>query len=407
MGAEGTSGARHSAGRTARVLVGVTGSIAAYKACELVRLLVRDGHEVVPLTTPGAERFVARETFEALARREAPRELYPHLLEADLLVVAPLSANTLAKLAHGLADTVLTEAALAFRGLVLLAPAMNTRMWEHPATQANVRLLVERGAQLVGPHAGELAEGEVGAGRMAEPEEIAARVREALAGAAAGAGSLAGRRVLVTAGGTREPLDGVRFVGNRSSGRMGVALAAEAAARGADVTLLAANLAVPPPAGVTVVETPTAADLAREALARGAHADVVLMAAAVADYRPADPTEAKRPKDPEPWTVTLEPTQDVLAELGRRKRNGQVIVGFAADQGEHGLERAREKLARKNGTLFVFNDVSRDDIGFDSELNEVTVVSRNGEQMIGKRDKRAIAAAILGEVATLLEGGRS
>jgi phosphopantothenoylcysteine decarboxylase/phosphopantothenate--cysteine ligase len=407
MGAEGTSGARHSAGRTARVLVGVTGSIAAYKACELVRLLVRDGHEVVPLTTPGAERFVARETFEALARREAPRELYPHLLEADLLVVAPLSANTLAKLAHGLADTVLTEAALAFRGLVLLAPAMNTRMWEHPATQANVRMLVERGAQLVGPHAGELAEGEVGAGRMAEPEEIAARVREALAGAAAGAGSLAGRRVLVTAGGTREPLDGVRFVGNRSSGRMGVALAAEAAARGADVTLLAANLAVPPPAGVTVVETPTAADLAREALARGAHADVVLMAAAVADYRPADPTEAKRPKDAEPWTVTLEPTQDVLAELGRRKRNGQVIVGFAADQGEHGLERAREKLARKNGTLFVFNDVSRDDIGFDSELNEVTVVSRNGEQMIGKRDKRAIAAAILGEVATLLEGGRS
>jgi len=409
MGAEGTSGARHSAGRTARVLVGVTGSIAAYKACELVRLLVRDGHEVVPLTTPGAERFVARETFEALARREAPRELYPHLLEVDLLVVAPLSANTLAKLAHGLADTVLTEAALAFRGPVLLAPAMNTRMWEHPATQANVRLLVERGAQLVGPHAGELAEGEVGAGRMAEPEEIAARVREVLAGAgaAAGAGSLAGRRVLVTAGGTREPLDGVRFVGNRSSGRMGVALAAEAAARGAAVTLLAANLAVPPPAGVTVVETPTAADLAREALARGADADVVLMAAAVADYRPADPTEAKRPKDAEPWTVTLEPTQDVLAELGRRKRNGQVIVGFAADQGEHGLERAREKLERKNGTLFVFNDVSRDDIGFDSELNEVTVVSRNGEQMIGKRDKRAIAAAILGEVATLLEGGRS
>ena len=167
MGAEGTSGARASAGRTARVLVGVTGSIAAYKACELVRLLVREGHEVVPLTTPGAERFVARETFEALARREAPRELYPHLLEADLLVIAPLSANTLAKLAHGLADTVLTEAALAFRGPLLLAPAMNTRMWEHPATQANVGLLVERGAELVGPDAGELAEGETGSGRMA------------------------------------------------------------------------------------------------------------------------------------------------------------------------------------------------------------------------------------------------
>ena len=403
MGAEDTSGARESAGRTTRVLVGVTGSIAAYKACELVRLLVKAGHEVVPITTPGAERFVARETFEALARRESPRALYPHLLEADLLVVAPLSANTLAKLAHGLADTVLTETALAFRGPLVLAPAMNVRMWEHPATQANVELLAGRGAHLVGPATGELAEGETGAGRMAEPEEIAARIEELLG---EGGGPLAGRRVLVTAGGTREPLDAVRFVGNRSSGRMGVALAAEAAARGADVTLLAANLAVPAPPGVQTVETPTAADLAREALARGPDADVVLMAAAVADYRPADPSAAKRPKDAEPWAVTLEPTQDVLAELGRRRSNGQVLVGFAADHGERGLERAREKLAAKNGTLFVFNDVSRDDIGFDSELNEVTVVSESGEHVIGKRDKRAVAAAILDEVATLLGGGQ-
>ena len=403
MGAEETSGARESAGRTTRVLVGVTGSIAAYKACELVRLLVKAGHDVVPITTPGAERFVARETFEALARRESPRALYPHLLEADLLVVAPLSANTLAKLAHGLADTVLTETALAFRGPLVLAPAMNVRMWEHPATQANVALLAGRGAHLVGPATGELAEGETGAGRMAEPEEIAARIEELLGG---GGGPLAGRRVLVTAGGTREPLDAVRFVGNRSSGRMGVALAAEAAARGADVTLLAANLAVPAPAGVATVETPTAADLAREALARGPDADVVLMAAAVADYRPADPSAAKRPKDAEPWAVTLEPTQDVLAELGRRRSNGQVLVGFAADHGERGLERAREKLAAKNGTLFVFNDVSRDDIGFDSELNEVTVVSESGEHVIAKRDKRAVAAAILDEVATLLGGGQ-
>jgi phosphopantothenoylcysteine decarboxylase/phosphopantothenate--cysteine ligase len=405
MGAEGTSGARASAGPSARVLVGVTGSIAAYKACELVRLLVRAGHEVVPLTTPGAERFVARETFEALARREAPRALYPHLLDADLLAIAPLSANTLAKLAHGLADTVLTETALAFRGPLVLAPAMNTGMWEHPATQANVRLLLERGAHLVGPAAGELAEGETGTGRMAEPEEIAARIGDLLGSEAAR--PLAGRRVLVTAGGTREPLDRVRFVGNRSSGRMGVALAAEAAVRGADVTLLAANLQVPPPAGVRVVETPTAADLAREALARGADADVVLMAAAVSDYRPVDPVEGKRPKDAEPWTVTLEPTQDVLAELGRRRANGQVVVGFAADTGEQGLERAREKLERKNGTLFVFNDVSRDDIGFDSELNEVTVVSRTGEHVIGKRDKRAVAAAILDEVVTQLGGGQA
>ena len=403
MGAEDTSGARESAGRTTRVLVGVTGSSAAYKACELVRLLVKAGHEVVPITTPGAERLVARETFEALARRESPRALYPHLLDADLFVVAPLSANTLAKLAHGLADTVLTETALAFRGPLVLAPAMNVRMWEHPATQANVELLAGRGAHLVGPATGELAEGETGAGRMAEPDEIAARIEELLGG---GGGPLAGRRVLVTAGGTREPLDAVRFVGNRSSGRMGVALAAEAAARGADVTLLAANLAVPAPPGVQTVETPTAADLAREALARGPDADVVLMAAAVADYRPVDPSAAKRPKDAEPWAVTLEPTQDVLAELGRRRSNGQVLVGFAADHGERGLERAREKLAAKNGTLFVFNDVSRDDIGFDSELNEVTVVSESGEHVIGKRDKRAVAAAILDEVATLLGGGQ-
>jgi phosphopantothenoylcysteine decarboxylase/phosphopantothenate--cysteine ligase len=389
-------------GERNRILLGVTGSIAAYKACELVRLLVRAGHDVVPLVTPGAERFVTGETFEALARRESPRDIYPHLAEADVLVVAPLSANTLAKLAHGLADSVLTEAALAFRGPVLLAPAMNVRMWEHPATQANVALLRERGAELIGPDSGELAEGEVGAGRMAEPEEIAARI-EALLGAPAN-GALGGRRVLVTAGGTREPLDSVRFLGNRSSGRMGVALAAEAARRGADVTLLAANLAVPAPDGVEVVETPTAEDLAREAFDR-ADADVIVMAAAVADYRPDERHDGKRAKNGKPWKVTLEPTQDVLAELGRRRRDGQVIVGFAADEGERGLARAREKLAAKNGTFFVFNDVSRTDIGFDSELNEVVVVSHEGDHTISKRTKRDVAAAILDEVGTLLEGG--
>ncbi len=385
-----------------RVIVGVTGSIAAYKACELVRLLVRDGHEVVPILTPGAERFVSLETFEALARRETPRDLYPHLAQADLLVVAPLSASTLAKLAHGFADTVLTEAALAFRGPVLLAPAMNVRMWEHPATRANAALVVERGCELIGPDSGELAEGEVGAGRMAEPEAIAARCRELLGAPAVL--PLAGKRVLVTAGGTREPLDTVRFLGNRSSGKMGVALAAEAARRGADVTLLAANLAVPAPGNVEVVQTPTAADLAREALARS-DTDIVLMAAAVADYRPAEALDAKRTKDGDGWDVTLEPTDDVLAELGRRRRDGQILVGFAADEGEAGLARAREKLARKNGTLFVFNDVSRTDIGFDADQNEVVVVSPEGDRTISKRDKSAVAAAILDEVGALLEGG--
>jgi phosphopantothenoylcysteine decarboxylase/phosphopantothenate--cysteine ligase len=398
-------GTDDSAAATARprVLVGVTGSIAAYKTCELIRRLLHEGFEVVPLVTAGAERFVARETFEALARHEAPRALYPHLVEADAFVVAPLSANTLAKLAHGLADEVLTETALAFRGPLLLAPAMNVRMWEHPATQDNARLLRERGAEFIGPETGELAEGETGQGRMSEPDAIAARVRELLDGPER-TGTLAGKRVLVTAGGTREPLDSVRFIGNRSSGKMGVALAAEAARRGADVTLLAANVAVPVPAGIEVVETPTAADLVREALARGGAADVVLMAAAVADYHPAAPLAHKRPKDAEPWTVTLEPTVDVLAELASRRRDGQVLVGFAAEEGERGLARAREKLVAKGGTLFVFNDVSRSDVGFDADENEVVLVSPEGETMIGKRRKAEVAAVILDRVSSLLRG---
>ena len=241
------------------MILGVSGGIAAYKACELCRLLVRDGHDVTPLLTPEAETFVSAKTFEALARKEMPHDLYPHLVEADLLVIAPLTANTLAKLANGLADSVLTQAVLAFRGPVLAAPAMNVRMWEHPATQENAARLRERGVELIGPEEGELAEGETGLGRMTEPEEIHARCRVLLGEE----GPLSGKRVLVSAGGTREPLDAVRYLGNRSSGRMGVALAEEARRRGADVTLLAANLAVAPPAGVAVVETPTAAELGR------------------------------------------------------------------------------------------------------------------------------------------------
>src|SRR3954447_6294212 len=266
-----------------RVVLGVTGGIAAYKACELTRLLVRAGHEVTPILTPEAERFVAARTFEALARREMPRELFPHLVDADLLVIAPLSANTLAKLAHGQADNVLTQTALAFAGPVLAAPAMNPRMWAHAATRENVETLRRRGIELVGPEQGDTAEGEVGMGRMTEPEEIFERCASLLEKPE----QLAGKRVLVTAGGTREPLDAVRFLGNRSSGRMGAALAAEARRRGADVTLIASNLSVPAPVGVDVVPAPTADDMARETLGR--EADVVLMAAAVADYRPADP----------------------------------------------------------------------------------------------------------------------
>ena len=386
----------------ARVLLGVSGGIAAYKACEVCRLLVKAGHDVVPLVTPGAERFVTAETFRALARRPPAEDVYLHLTRADLLLVAPCTANTLAKLAHGLADTVLTEAALAHRGPTLVAPAMNPRMWAHPATRANAETLRSRGVALVGPDEGETAEGELGVGRMAEPGEIVAAAEELLGGRS----KLRGRRVLVSAGGTREPIDAVRYVGNRSSGRMGVALAAEARRRGAHVTLLAANLTVPAPAGIDVVETPTAADLEREALARGPDADVIVMAAAVADYRPAEALAAKRPKDAETWTVELEPTTDVLQALGAARRDGQLLVGFAAEAavggGDGGLERARKKLVRKNVDAIVFNDVARDDIGFDTVDNEVTVVSSAGERRLDKAPKAEIAAGILDDVEALL-----
>jgi phosphopantothenoylcysteine decarboxylase/phosphopantothenate--cysteine ligase len=270
-------------------------------------------------------------------------------------------------------------------------------MWAHAATRANVAKLRERGVVLIGPDEGEMAEGEWGVGRMSEPEEVFDRIESILARRR----QLAGKRVLVSAGGTREPLDAVRFVGNRSSGRMGVALAEEARLRGAEVTLVAANLAVPPPGKVELVPAQTAAELEQEVLAR-ADADVVLMAAAVADYRPAEQSSAKRPKNDQPWTVTLEPTGDVLAQLGARRRNGQVLVGFAADHGETGLARAREKLEAKGSDLIVFNDVSRDDIGFDAGENEVVLVSAAEERRIQKAPKERIASEILDEIVKLV-----
>jgi phosphopantothenoylcysteine decarboxylase/phosphopantothenate--cysteine ligase len=278
---------------------------------------------------------------------------------------------------------------------------MNTRMWAHPATQENAATLRARGVEVIGPMSGELAEGEEGEGRMAEPEDILDAIETCLSMPVELSVALYGKRVLVSAGGTREPLDSVRYVGNRSSGRMGVALAEEARRRGADVTLLAANLAVPPPLGVSVVETPTATDLEREALAH-ADSDVIIMAAAVADYRPTNAASTKRPKDGAGWTIELEPTTDVLASLGAARTPGQVLVGFAADGGGQGLERAREKRLAKKADLFVFNDVSREDIGFDAADNEVVIVSKEGEREVGKAPKRVIAAAVLDEVERLL-----
>jgi phosphopantothenoylcysteine decarboxylase/phosphopantothenate--cysteine ligase len=269
-------------------------------------------------------------------------------------------------------------------------------MWMHPATRANVETLRARGVELVGPDEGEMAEGEWGVGRLSEPAEIAARVEQLLA-----PGGLNGRRVLVTAGGTREPVDSVRFVGNRSSGRMGVALAEEARRRGAEVIVLAANLSVEVPYGIETIPTPTAESMRDAALALP-DVDVLLLAAAVADYRPAEALSGKRTKDDHVWTLELEPTDDIAKALGERKRDGQVLVAFGAEHGAEGLERKRAMLETKNADLVVFNDVGRSDIGFDSTENEVVLISRDRERAVPKSAKSAVAAAILDEVERLL-----
>jgi len=274
---------------------------------------------------------------------------------------------------------------------------MNPRMWAHAATRANVETLVARGVELVGPDEGEMAEGEWGVGRLAEPGEIAARVAQLLAPP-----SLAGRRVLVTAGGTREPLDSVRYLGNRSSGRMGVALAEEARRRGADVVLLAANLAVPVPHGVEVLPTPTAESMRDAALALP-DVDVLLLAAAVADYRPVEALAGKRAKDGRGWTLELQPTDDIAKVLGERKRPGQVLVAFGAEHGEEGRERKRAMLETKHADLVVFNDVGRPGIGFDAADNEVTLIAGDGDRLVERASKARVAAAILDEVERLLD----
>ena len=390
-------------GGPAPVLLAVTGGIAAYRACEVVRGLVRAGIPVQVAMTRAARRFVGEQTFAGLSRRHVLTDdpgpgapIYPHLdaaRAAQVMAVAPASANTLARLAHGLADDVVAESALALSGRLLVAPAMNHRMWAHPATQANVAALVERGALVVGPDEGQLAEGEEGPGRLAQPDRIVQAIRMLLPG-----GSLAGKRVLVTAGGTREPLDAVRFLGNRSSGRMGVALADEALARGAEVTTILANAAVRPLGG-DVVEAPTAADLAAAATAAARDADIVLMAAAVADYRPAHAVAGKRPRDGA-WDLRLEPTEDVLAAIGAARHDGQVLVGFAAEDSED-VARARDKRARKGVDLIVLNDVSDPSIGFDSDENAVVLVGADDAVRVERAPKPQIAAAILDRVEAL------
>lgn len=415
-----------------RLLIGVTGGIAAYKSLQGVRLMIKAGHAVRVIQTPTSQRFVGAASFQGITgapvlvdefENDPLRGVYPgdplpdrapisHLAlveHADLYLIAPASANTLAKLAHGQADTLVSTAALAAGGVggvpVLVAPAMNDRMYRHPATQANLELLSARGVTLVGPAHGDLAShGEYGSGRMSEPEELLAAVQARLASRAASAAdaSWLGMRVLVSAGGTREPIDSVRDISNRSSGRMGFALAARAAARGAQVTLVAANVARTPPPGVRVVPVGTAAELADACKREFDTTDVVLMAAAVADFRPAHPANHKLKKAAGPPTIELEPTADVISGLAERRRPGQLIVGFAAEHGDRALAHAREKLERKRLDAIVVNDVSQPGIGFDTLDNEVTVVTAGGERLLHRAGKEAIADGVLEEVQKLL-----
>jgi phosphopantothenoylcysteine decarboxylase / phosphopantothenate---cysteine ligase len=405
----------------ARILLGVSGGIAAYKAVELVRLATAAGHSVRVVQTPASLQFVGRATFEGVTgapvlvdefEPDPARGAFPgdaaldhnpisHLelvARCDVLVVAPASANTVAKLAHGLADNLLTSAALANTAPLVLAPAMNTHMYEHPATQANLELLRSRGARIVDPGTGRLAsKGEWGVGRLAEPPEILTAVEAALAYAPR---SLDGMRVLVTAGGTREPIDSVRFVGNRSSGRMGLALAEEAARRGADVTLIAANVALELPAAAVSVET--TAELETAVRERFGDADVLIMAAAPADFRPAEPIDEKISREGSAGlSIELEPTADIVAGVAAERRPDQTVIGFAAEHGEGAVERGRAKLSRKGLDAIVVNDISRSEIGFDSTDNEVTIVLPDGEREVGRRPKAEVASAILDEVERL------
>jgi phosphopantothenoylcysteine decarboxylase/phosphopantothenate--cysteine ligase len=376
------------------------------------------------LQTPASLQFVGRATFEGVtgapvlvdefepdpARGAFPRDAAPdhdpisHLelvARCDVLAVAPASANTLAKLAHGLADNLLSSAALAATAPLVVAPAMNSHMYEHPATQANLELLRARGARIVEPGTGRLAsQGEWGVGRLAEPPEILAAIEEALGGAAYTPHSLDGLRVLVTAGGTREPIDSVRFVGNRSSGRMGLALAEEAARRGAEVTLIAANVTLPLPA--TAVPVETTAELEAAVRERFGEADVLIMAAAPSDFRPAEPLDSKLSREgSRGLSIELEPTTDIVAAVAAGRRPDQTVIGFAAEHGDGAVERGREKLVRKGLDAVVVNDISRSDIGFDSTDNEVTIVLAEGELKVGRRPKTDVAAAILDEVERL------
>lgn len=405
----------------ARLLLGVSGGIAAYKALELARLATLAGHGVRVLMTETATRFVGAASFEGIVgapvlisefERDPMRGAFPgeeqsshdpigHLELADrcdAYLVAPASANTVAKLATGAADSMLTTSFLACTAPRLVAPAMNDRMYADAATQQNLETLRSRGVEVIEPGEGKLASrGEFGRGRLPDPGQLLARVEAALP---AGSRPWDGLRVLVTAGGTREPIDPVRFIGNRSSGRMGIALAAAAARRGAEVTLIAANVSLPTPAGVQRIDVETVAELATAAQKEFQATHVLLMAAAPADFRAAEPAAGKLQRSGS-LELSLEPTEDILASLTSARREDQTIVGFAAEHGGEAVERARGKLTRKGADLIVLNDVSNPEIGFESERNAVTLIGAESEVEVPIDSKDAVAEAILNEVDRL------
>jgi phosphopantothenoylcysteine decarboxylase/phosphopantothenate--cysteine ligase len=391
------------------VILGVCGGIAAYKAVEVCRRLVTAGAHVVPVMTADATRFLGAATLSALASERVQSSLWdeadpiPHTRlgrEADVVVVVPATARLLGAYAAGIADDLLTATLLATRAPVVVCPAMHTEMWEHPAVRHNMAVLRERGVRVVAPASGPLAGGDVGPGRLADVVDIVAAVEAVLTPQ-----DLTGRKVLVTAGGTREPVDAVRFLGNRSSGKQGHALAAESAARGARVTLVTAADRPGPP-GVEVVRVTTAAQMEQAVLERSPHADAVIMAAAVADFRPAHPTPGKLSKADGVPDIALEPTPDILAGLGRAKPPGQVLVGFAAETAEV-VGRARAKLAAKSLDVVVANDVSATDAGFEHDANRAVLVEADGATTeVPLVDKRVLASVVLDVVVRHLSSPR-
>jgi phosphopantothenoylcysteine decarboxylase/phosphopantothenate--cysteine ligase len=394
------------------VVLGVSAGIAAYKAIEVCRRLVDAGVHVAPVLTERSTRFVGRATFDALGSEPAQMSLWdeaspiPHTRlgqRADLVVVVPATADLLARYAGGFANDLLTTTLVATAAPVIVCPAMHTEMWEHPAVQENLRVLRARGVTVVPPEEGRLAGGDVGSGRLADPAVIVSTALSLLdrAGKPDPVGDLTGTTVLVSAGGTREPIDPVRFITNRSSGKQGHAVAESAARRGADVVLVTTSRH-PGARGMEVVDAETAADMERELLARAEWADVVIMAAAVADFRPKEAADQKLHKADGLPELVLESTPDILAELGRRRRPGQILVGFAAET-EGLAERAMAKMAAKGVDLMVANDVSAPGVGFDHDNNAVTIFSTDGaDEKVPLAAKSAVAEAILDRVCALL-----